>query len=109
MRLPAYLVERRSHFLIDVAHGHAYRADDSLAVATLLEVERMAPEEVRYNPLAGGLVTTLLKRERRAATPELRALSGPAGRRRVARAREEPDVLSEELHKLTAQIRSPDP
>jgi hypothetical protein len=63
MRLPAHLIERRSHFLIDVARGHAYRADDATAVATLLEVERMAPEEVRYNPLAGELVTTLLKRD----------------------------------------------
>jgi len=79
MRLPSHLIERRSHFLIDVARGHAYRADDSTAVATLLEVERMAPEEVRYNPLAGELVTTLLKRERRAATPELRALSTRLG------------------------------
>jgi hypothetical protein len=79
MRLPAHLVERRSHFLIDVARGHAYRADDATAVATLLEVERMAPEEVRYNALAGELVTTLLKRERRAATPELRGLSARLG------------------------------
>jgi hypothetical protein len=79
MRLPAHLIERRSHFLIDVARGHAYRADDATAVATLLEVERMAPEEVRYNPLAGELVTTLLKRERRAATPELRGLSTRLG------------------------------
>ena len=79
MRLPAHLIERRSHFLIDVARGHAYRADDATAVATLLEVERMAPEEVRYNALAGELVTTLLTRERRAATPELRALSARLG------------------------------
>jgi hypothetical protein len=79
MQLPAHLIERRSHFLIDVARGHAYRADDATAVATLLEVERMAPEEVRYNPLAGELVTTLLKRERRAATPELRGLSTRLG------------------------------
>jgi hypothetical protein len=79
MRLPAHLIERRSHFLIDVARGHAYRADDATAVATLLEVERMAPEEVRYNALAGELVTTLLTRERRVATPELRALSARLG------------------------------
>jgi hypothetical protein len=79
MRLPAHLVERRSHFLIDVARGHAYRADDATAVATLLEVERMAPQEVRYNPIAGELVTTLLQRERRAATPELRGLSARLG------------------------------
>jgi hypothetical protein len=39
----------------------------------------MAPEEVRYNALAGELVTTLLTRERRAATPELRGLSARLG------------------------------
>ena len=78
-RLPTELVERRSHFLIDVARGHAYRADDTAAVTTLLEAERMAPEEIRYNPLAGHLVVALLKRERRAATPELRGLSTRVG------------------------------
>jgi hypothetical protein len=44
--LPPYLVERRTHFLIDVARGHAHRADDSAALATLLEAERLASEEV---------------------------------------------------------------
>jgi hypothetical protein len=78
-RLPPDLVERRSHFLIDVARGHAYRSNDAEAVTTLLEAERLAPEEIRYNPLAGNLVVSLLKRERRAATPELRALSGRIG------------------------------
>jgi len=78
-RLPPELVERRSHFLIDIARGHAYRADDAAAVTTLLDAEHLAPEEVRYNPLAGHLVVALLKRERRAATPELRALSARVG------------------------------
>jgi hypothetical protein len=78
-RLPAHLVERRSHFLIDVARGHAHRADDPAAVATLLEAERLAPEEVRYNPIASELVLALLRRERRAATPGLRDLSARIG------------------------------
>jgi hypothetical protein len=78
-RLPSHLVERRSHFLIDVARGHAHRADDPAALATLLEAERLAPEEVRYNPIASELVMFLLKRERRAATPGLRDLSARIG------------------------------
>jgi hypothetical protein len=78
-RLPLHLVERRSHFLIDVARGHAHRADDPAALATLLEAERLAPEEVRYNPIASELVMFLLKRERRAATPGLRDLSARIG------------------------------
>jgi tetratricopeptide (TPR) repeat protein len=79
IRLPAHLVERRSHFLIDVARGHAHRADYPTALATLLEAERLAPEEVRYNPIASELVMVLLKRERRSATPGLRDLSTRIG------------------------------
>ena len=78
-RLPPYLLERRTHLLIDVARGHAHRADDPAAVATLLEAEQLAPEEVRYNPLASELVIVLLERERRAATPGLRDLSARIG------------------------------
>jgi tetratricopeptide (TPR) repeat protein len=77
--LPVHLVERRSHFLIDVARGHAHRADDSASLAMLLEAERLAPEEVRYNPIASELVLVLLRRERRAATPGLRDLSARIG------------------------------
>jgi hypothetical protein len=78
-RLPPYLLERRTHLMIDVARGHANRADDPASVATLLEAERLAPEEVRYNPIASELITVLLKRERRAATPGLRDLSARIG------------------------------
>ena len=77
--LPSYLVERRSHYLIDVARGHAHLADDRGALATLLEAERLAPEEVRYNPIASELVMVLLRRERRAATQGLRDLSARIG------------------------------
>ena len=78
-RLPTYLVERRSHYLIDVARGHASRANDPAALATLLEAERLAPQEVRYNPIASELVMVLLERERRAATQGLRDLSARIG------------------------------
>jgi hypothetical protein len=78
-RLPSYLVERRTHYLIDVARGHAHRSDDPAALATLLEAEQLAPQEVRYNPIASELVMVLLKRERRAATPGLRDLSARIG------------------------------
>jgi hypothetical protein len=78
-RLPSHLVERRSHYLIDVARGHAQRADDPAALATLLEAEQLAPQEVRYNPIASELVMVMLKRERRAAMPGLRDLSARIG------------------------------
>jgi hypothetical protein len=48
-------------------------------LATLLEAERLAPQEVRYNPIASELVMVLLKRERRAATQGLRDLSARIG------------------------------
>jgi hypothetical protein len=79
IRLPSHLVERRSHYLIDVARGHAQRADDPAALATLLEAEHLAPQEVRYNPIASELVMAMLKRERRAAAPGLRDLSARIG------------------------------
>ena len=48
-------------------------------MATLLEAEGLAPQEVRYNPIASELVMAMLKRERRAATPGLRDLSARIG------------------------------
>jgi len=48
-------------------------------LTTLLEAEQLAPQEVRYNPIASDLVMVLLKRERRAATPGLRDLSARIG------------------------------
>jgi len=74
-RLPPSLLERRSHFLIDVARGHGQRFEDAAAVATLLRAERLAPEEVRFNPLVHELVLLFLHRERSGAAPELRGLA----------------------------------
>jgi len=78
-RLPASLLERRSHLLIDVARGHAQQADDGAAIATLLAADRVAPQEVRFNPVVFDLVVLLLRRERRGATPGLRTLAANVG------------------------------
>ncbi len=78
-RLPPMLVERRTHFLIDVARGYAQQADDGAAVGTLLRADRLAPEEVRFNPVVGELIALLLRRERRGATPGLRELAANLG------------------------------
>jgi transcriptional regulator with XRE-family HTH domain len=74
-RLPDELLERRSHFYVDVARGHAQQADDGAAVATLLQADRLAPEDVRFNPIVRDMVLVLLRRERRSATPGLRELA----------------------------------
>ena len=78
-RLPPALLERRSHFLVDVARSQAQQADDGAAVGTLLRADRLAPEELRFDPAVRDLVSLLLRRERRSATPGLRGLAGRLG------------------------------
>ena len=46
---------------------------------TLLEAERIAPEEVRYSIILRELLRQLLRREHRATTPELRPLAQRVG------------------------------
>jgi transcriptional regulator with XRE-family HTH domain len=75
MRLPPGLLERRSHFLIEVARGHSQQADDRQALATLLWAERLTPDDVRLSIKARALVEELLTRARRGAAPELRELA----------------------------------
>ena len=78
-RLSPELVERRVYHMIDVARGYAQQRNDAAAVLTLLEAERVAPEEVRYHVIVPELLRELLKRERRAATPGLRPLAARVG------------------------------
>jgi hypothetical protein len=58
------VVERRAQHLVDVARGHGQAGGDDQALRALLTAERLAPEEVRYQPTARALVTHLLHRER---------------------------------------------
>ncbi|MBV9312549.1 MAG: helix-turn-helix domain-containing protein [Pseudonocardia sp.] len=74
-RLPLSLNERRSQFLIDLAHGHVITDSDGPATERLLQAEQAAPEEVRFNPTVHELVGTMLARERLSATPGLRGLA----------------------------------
>lgn len=75
MRLPPGLLERRSHFLIEVARGHSQQADDRQALATLLWAERLTPDDVRLNAKARTLVEELVVRARPGAGSELRGLA----------------------------------
>lgn len=77
--MPAVLVGRRSQVHLDLAWACAQKQQDSLAVLYLLEAERVAPQAVRVNVAARGLVGDLLGRERRAVTPGLRPLAARAG------------------------------
>jgi transcriptional regulator with XRE-family HTH domain len=78
-RLSPEFVERRVYHMIDLARGYAQQRNDSAAVLTLLEAERVAPEEVRYHVIVPEMLRDLLKRERRAATPGLRRLAARVG------------------------------
>jgi transcriptional regulator with XRE-family HTH domain len=75
VRLPPGLLERRSHFLIEVARGHSQQSNDGEALATLLLAERLTPDEVRLNAKARCLVEDLVVRERPGTGPELRELA----------------------------------
>jgi hypothetical protein len=76
-KLPASLVERRTTLLIDIARSQAGQGDHGAAGDTLLEAERLAPLEVRYNGAARRLLAGLLSR--RQAPAELREMAARAG------------------------------
>jgi transcriptional regulator with XRE-family HTH domain len=77
--LPKGLLSRRAQVHIDMAWAYTQRRADAEAVVNLLEAERVAPQTLRYNILVRELLREMLKRERRTATPGLRALARRAG------------------------------
>jgi transcriptional regulator with XRE-family HTH domain len=70
---------RQARTWVRVAQAHALRRKDAAAVGALLEAERIAPEEVRYRRTIRDLVSVLLRRERKTATPGLRGLAQRIG------------------------------
>jgi DNA-binding XRE family transcriptional regulator len=78
-RLPPVFRGRRSQVHLELARASAGQGDDSLAVLHLLEAERVASQAVSRNVVARDLLTTLLARERKSATPGLRTLASRAG------------------------------
>ncbi|MCW2900386.1 MAG: family transcriptional regulator [Streptosporangiaceae bacterium] len=77
--LPSGLLSRRAQVHIDMAWAYAQRRADAAAVVNLLEAERVASQTLRYNVMVRELLREMLKRERRTATPGLRAIAGRAG------------------------------
>lgn len=71
----------RARHLIDVAQAHTLLRRDREAVTTLEDIERTAPGWLRYQGLARSMVTELLNRERRSATPTLRGFADMLGLR----------------------------
>jgi hypothetical protein len=77
--LPEVLRSRRAQVHIDAAWAYSQRKDDAAAVINLMEAEHVAPQVLRYNVLARDIIRALLRRERRSATPGLRAIATRAG------------------------------
>jgi hypothetical protein len=73
-RLPPTLLERRSVLLIDIARSHRATSNHVAAAGALLDAERVAPQEVRYNPIAQDLASALVTRAR-GRDPDLQALA----------------------------------
>ena len=73
--MPEGLLSRRAQVHIDMAWAYTQRRADAEAVVNLLEAERVAPQALRYNVMVRELLREMLKRERRSATPGLRALA----------------------------------
>jgi len=76
-RLPS--LERRTHHLLDVAQGYGQWRKDHEAFDAWLQAERLAPQEVHYQPAVQRLVVELLQRERRTTKPRLRELAARVG------------------------------
>ena len=76
-RLPS--VNRRCYHHLHLARAHGLRRRDRETVGELLAAERVAPELVRYEPMAREMVRAMLGRERRSSNPHLRTLAGRLG------------------------------
>jgi len=72
-RVPS--LERRSRPLIDASRGYIQRKEDYAAVMSLLEAEKIAPDEVHDSGLVRELVREILVRDHARARPHVRALA----------------------------------
>jgi transcriptional regulator with XRE-family HTH domain len=67
--------ERQAHLLIDIARAHAQRRHIADATATLLEAERLAPEQIRAHASVSETVADLLGQAGRRPSTELAELA----------------------------------
>src|SRR6266536_3051470 len=72
-------VSRYSRHLIDVALAHTLRRDTPGTVGKLLEVERLAPEQLTHFPLVREMLHAALRRERGPLNAELHGLAERVG------------------------------
>lgn len=72
-RLPS--VNRQAYYYLHRSRAHVLRRQDREAVDNLLAAERVAPEQVQWDPMARDAVRAMLERERRVLNPRLRELA----------------------------------
>jgi hypothetical protein len=76
--LPEGLNGRRSRMHLDLAWAHTQALNDMEAILHLQQAEQLAPEVLRYDKIARGLVRELLRRARR-PRPALHTMATRAG------------------------------
>ena len=62
--LPAGLVSRRAQLHLDLSWAFTQHRRDAEALVQLLEAERVAPQLIRFHPVARGAVVDLMSRAR---------------------------------------------
>lgn len=77
--LPDGCAGRRTQLHLDLARAYSMRKQDAAAVNLLLSAEKISPQLVRYDQRTREVLTSLIKREHRPSTPELRPLARRAG------------------------------
>lgn len=77
--LPEGLRGRRSTLHLNLAWAQVQRRNDPEATLHLLEVERVAPELLKFDIIGREMIREMLKRERRNRTPALRQIATRVG------------------------------
>ncbi|GAB2700378.1 helix-turn-helix domain-containing protein [Kitasatospora kifunensis] len=72
-------IEREFTFLLEVARCYDLRREDSAVLLHLLELERMAPEDLARQPLARDMVLGLVRRARAMHARQVEALAERVG------------------------------
>jgi hypothetical protein len=73
--LPVGLRGRRSHVHVDLAWAYCQQRNDSAAVLSLLEAERIASEALRHDTNARAVIRTCVERDKHNRLPGLRSLA----------------------------------
>lgn len=71
--------ERRDNHLLDLTASYTYVGSYPEAVRSLTEAERLAPQEVRYRPLAHGLLRALLNSTNGSLSRSVQGMATRAG------------------------------